>query len=108
MAIISCLANDINYASIFEAQLAAHLSAGDVVIGISASGNSPNVLRAMAYARRNGAITIGLIGSGGGQLKELTSKSVVLSSQDSGQIESIHSCLAHLITCLVRERISSE
>ncbi len=80
---------------------------GDVVIGISASGNSPSVLEAIEYARSAGAVTVGFIGFGGGKLKELTDKSIVLPSCDYGQVEDIHLVLDHIFTCLVRERIAS-
>ncbi len=108
VAIITALANDIDYSSIFEEQLIGQLEEGDVVIGISASGNSPNVLKAIEYARKNGAITIGFIGFGGGKLRELVHKSIVLSSRDYGQVEDIHLSLAHIVSYLVKERISSD
>ena len=107
VAFITALANDIDYSSIFEEQLIGQLEEGDVVIGISASGNSPNVLKAIEYARKNGAITIGFIGFGGGKLRELVHKSIVLSSRDYGQVEDIHLSLAHIVSYLVKERISS-
>ena len=107
IAFITALANDIDYSSIFEEQLIGQLKEGDVVIGISASGNSPNVLKAIEYARKNGAITIGFIGFGGGKLRELVHKSIVLSSRDYGQVEDIHLSLAHIVSYLVKERISS-
>ncbi len=106
VALITALANDIDYSSIFEEQLIGQVEEDDVVIGISASGNSTNVLKAVEYARRNGAITIGFIGFGGGKLKELAHKSIVLSSRDYGQVEDIHLSLAHIISCLVKERIA--
>lgn len=107
IAFITALANDIDYSSIFEEQLIGQLGEGDVVIGISASGNSPNVLKAIEYARKNGAITIGFIGFGGGKLRELVNKSIVLSSRDYGAVEDIHLSLAHIVSCLVKEMISS-
>ena len=106
IAHITALANDIDYSSIFKEQLVGQLDEGDVVIGISASGNSPNVLRAIEYARESGALTIGFIGFGGGKLKELVHKSIILSSKDYGQVEDIHLSLAHIISCLVRGRIA--
>ena len=107
VAFITALANDIDYSSIFKEQLIGQLEEGDVVIGISASGNSPNVLKAIEYARKNGAITIGFIGFGGGKLRELVHKSIVLSSRDYGQVEDIHLSLSHIVSYLVKERISS-
>ncbi len=107
MAMITALANDIDYSSVFVEQLVGQLDKGDVVIGISASGNSPNVLKAIEFARSQGAITIGLTGFGGGKLKELADKSIVLSSRDYGQVEDIHLSLDHIISYLVREKIAS-
>jgi D-sedoheptulose 7-phosphate isomerase len=103
---ITSLANDVGYNSIFKEQLAGQVDKGDVVIGISASGNSPNVLEAMGYARSVGAVTVGFIGFGGGKLKELTDKAIVLSCQDYGQVEDAHLVLDHILTGLVKERIA--
>ena len=107
IALITALANDVDYSSIFEEQLVDSLHEGDVVIGISASGNSLNVLKAVEFARNNGALTIGFIGFGGGKLKELVHKGIVLSSKDYGQVEDAHLSLAHAISYLVKERIAS-
>ena len=105
VAAITSVANDISYDCIFEEQLIGQLEKGDVVIGISASGNSPNVLRAMDYARQNGALTIGFIGFGGGKLKKLCKKSIILSSEDYGQVEDIHMVLSHIIPCYIKKEI---
>ncbi len=107
VAVITALANDVDYSSIFEEQLVGQVNEGDVVIGISASGNSPNVLKAIEFARSQGAISIGFIGFGGGELKELVDKCAVLSSRDYGQVEDAHLCLAHIISYLVKEKIAN-
>ena len=107
MAFITSLANDIGYDRIFEEQLIDQLVKGDVVIGISASGNSPNVLRAIEYARKNGAVTIGFIGFGGGKLKDLADKSIVLSKKNYQQVEDAHMVLAHIIPCRIKEKIEA-
>lgn len=107
VAIITTLANDIGYESVFKEQLSGLLNTGDVVIGISVSGNSPNVLRAIEFARDEGAVTIGLIGFGGGKLKEIVQKSVTLSSTDYGQVEDTHLVLVHIISYLIREKIAN-
>ncbi len=108
MAFITALANDIDYDSVFKERLIGQVKAGDVVIGISASGNSPNVLNAIEFAGNNGAATIGFIGFGGGKLKQLSHKSIVLSSRDYGQVEDAHVALAHIITYMMKERIASD
>ena len=105
IAFITALANDIDYSAIFTEQLIGQLQKGDVVIGISASGNSPNVLKAIAYARENGAETIGFIGFGGGKLKKLADKAVILSNKDYGLVEDVHAIIAHLTSYLVREKV---
>jgi len=106
VAFITALANDISYDSIFEEQLIGQLEDGDVVIGISASGNSPNILRGVEYARKNGAITIGFIGFGGGKLKNLVDKSIVLSKKNYQQVEDVHMVLAHIIPTWLKEKIT--
>lgn len=107
IALITALGNDIDYSSIFSEQLVGNLKAGDVIIALSASGNSPNVLKATEFARNKGAMAVALIGFGGGKLKGMADKSVVLSSSDYGLVEDIHLSLAHIICCLVGERIKN-
>lgn len=107
MAMITALANDVNYEAIFKEQLVGQLQAGDVVIGISASGNSPNVLRAIEYARENGAVTIALTGFGGGKLKDLVDKAIIVASRDYGQVEDVHLSLSHMIPYEVKAKITS-
>jgi D-sedoheptulose 7-phosphate isomerase len=106
IAMVTSLANDIDYSSIFKEQLVGRIGEGDVVIGISASGNSPNVLRAIEFARSQGAVTVGLIGFGGGKLREFIHKGIVLSSKDYGQVEDVHLVLDHIISYLVKEKIA--
>jgi len=108
VALITALANDIDYSSVFKEQLVGQLQEGDVVISISASGNSPNVLKAIEFAQSKGATTIALTGFGGGKLKELAHNYIVLSSKDYGVVEDIHLSLAHIISYLVRERIAND
>lgn len=106
VAFITALANDNGYDSIFEEQLIGQLEDGDVVIGISASGNSPNILRGVEYARKNGAITIGFIGFGGGKLKNLVDRSIVLSKENYQLVEDVHMVLAHIIPTWLKEKIA--
>ena len=103
--LLTALSNDISYASVFKEQLASFLSEGDVVICITASGNSPNVLEAARYARAKGATTIGLIGFGGGKLKEIADIAITISLKSYRQVEDTHMVLAHLISQEVERRI---
>lgn len=107
VALITAWANDVDYASIFVEQLKNQVEKDDVVIGISASGNSPNVLRAIEYAKDKGAITIGFTGFGGGKLKQLADEYIVLSSADYGQVEDTHLTLTHILSDILKERIAN-
>jgi D-sedoheptulose 7-phosphate isomerase len=70
ISLITALSNDCGYEEVFREQLMNLVNTGDIVIGITGSGNSPNVLKAMEYARSRGAVTIGFIGFDGGKLRE--------------------------------------
>jgi D-sedoheptulose 7-phosphate isomerase len=101
---ITAWANDADYASIFAEQVATWADPGDVLIAISGSGNSPNVLRAVEVAKARGVTTIGLSGIGGGKLAKLVDKPLVVPSNNMQQVEDVHVVLCHLIfTCLYRE-----
>jgi D-sedoheptulose 7-phosphate isomerase len=103
MAIFSALANDEGYESVFAQQLASLLQPGDIVIGISASGNSPNVLNAIDLARRMGATTIGFTGFDGGRLKSMVEYGVHIQSTCIEHVEDIHLMLEHVITKELRD-----
>lgn len=104
VALLTAWANDTAYDNLFCGQLECLLRPGDIVIGISGSGNSANVLNAMEMARRLGARTIGLIGFVGGHLKDLVDLAIVVPSQRMEQIEDLHLVLEHLIVTALRER----
>lgn len=91
------LANDLSYDVVFEEQLKNQFTAGDLVLGISGSGNSENVLRAIQYAAANGGQTIGWSGFGGGRLAELVDLALVVDSDDMQQVEDIHLIMAHMV-----------
>lgn len=106
VSVMTAWANDASYECIFQEQLANLLDPGDVAIGISASGNSPNVLRAIEYANQHGATTIGFIGFGGGKLKEMVNIDVTVSSRDYGQIEDFHLTLDHILAQYLKQQIT--
>lgn len=89
--------NDIEYSQVFREQLLDVVEKGDVVIGISASGNSMNVIKAIEYANSCGAVTIGLTGMGGGKLKEVAKECIVVNSDSMERVEDVHHILAHII-----------
>ena len=96
--LMTAWANDEGYEHIFSEPLKNFSAEGDVLIVISASGNSPNIVNALKTARALKLRTFGLLGFGGGKAKELAESSLVVESRDYGCVEGVHSVLAHLIT----------
>ena len=107
MAVFSALANDEGYENVFSQQLVSFVQPGDVVIAISASGNSPNVLKATELANQMGARTIGFTGFNGGKLAMLVEINLHVPSNIIEHVEDIHLMLEHLITKALRD-IESE
>ena len=95
---ITAYANDLGYEVVFEQNLRNFARAGDVVIALSGSGNSPNVLRAVEYANSIGCTTIGLSGFGGGQLARLVQHPLVVPVHHQGRAEDSHMVACHLIS----------
>jgi len=104
MSLFSALANDWGYDRVFVEQLDSLAQPGDVAIGISGSGNSENVLRAMDLAHERGLTTIGFTGLGGGRLKDKVDVCLLVDCQIIEQIEDAHLVLEHLICTALRQR----
>lgn len=103
-ALICAWANDSGYDCIFAEQLDSFLDPGDVVVAISGSGNSPNVIKAVEKANEMGAITIGWSGFSGGKLAQVAQKSIVVNSDNMQRIEDVHLVLGHLIfSCMMKQ-----
>jgi D-sedoheptulose 7-phosphate isomerase len=94
---ITAVANDLSYQDIFAEQLRNLGSEGDLLIAISGSGNSPNILRAVDWANGHGLATVGVTGFGGGKLKSLARHNVHVSVDDMGVVESVHLALFHWV-----------
>lgn len=105
-AVLTCIANDQGYEQVFVEQLRLHLEPGDVVVGISASGSSPNVLRAVEYARERGNTVIGLTGFDGGELRRRATIAVHVATErgEYGPVEDAHMVLDHLISTYLAMR----
>lgn len=103
--LLTAWANDASYEDVFAGQMENFLQAGDVAFGISGSGNSPNVLRALELARKVGATTVGLTGCGGGKMKDLLDCPIIVPSNHMQHIEDAHLILAHLIFLDLKARI---
>jgi D-sedoheptulose 7-phosphate isomerase len=98
VALLTAWANDTTYENVFAEQLCNLLNPEDVVIAISASGNSPNVLAAIDAARERGAITVGLVGFSGGAVQSVADASIHVQSDSYGVVEDCHLVLEHAIT----------
>ncbi len=98
VALISAYGNDVSYDSIFGEQLLTLGRSGDLLIVISASGNSPNVIYALEAAKKAGITTIGLLGFGGGKAAGMVDVSIVVPSSDYGIVEDGHAILMHALT----------
>lgn len=104
LALITAIGNDFGYNQIFIRQLENQLDQGDVLVAISASGNSDNILQAVTYANDHGAITVGLTGFDGGHLKQIAQLNVHVPTNQGeyGPVEDIHMILDHLAGAFLR------
>jgi len=98
LCVLTAYANDEGYDNIYVKQISNLMKPGDVVIGISASGNSENICKAIKLARRLGAITVGFTGHNGGKLGKLVHLHLNAPSKDIKQIEDAHLVMTHMIT----------
>ncbi|WP_029008324.1 D-sedoheptulose-7-phosphate isomerase [Azospirillum halopraeferens] len=96
-AVLTAWANDYDYDTVFSRQVEAHGCAGGVLLGISTSGNSRNVVAALHTARAMGMTTIGLTGQGGGAMAELCDVLLDVPSRETPHIQEVHICLYHLL-----------
>lgn len=103
MAHFSAAANDYGYENVFAEQLSNFLRPEDIVIAISTSGNSPNVLKAVEMAHAHAAYTIGWTGAGGGRLAQVVHMPVVVQNESVEQVEDLHLILQHMLTKALRE-----
>jgi D-sedoheptulose 7-phosphate isomerase len=108
MPLFSALANDYGYQRVFAEQLASLVRPRDVVIGISGSGNSANVINALLFAQQMAATTIGMTGFDGGRVKGLVDVCIHVPNDCIEQVEDVHLLLEHLICTELRHSIGVE
>jgi D-sedoheptulose 7-phosphate isomerase len=101
--LVTAWANDTDYGQVFAEQLRNFVGLGDVVMAISGSGSSENVLNALALARAAGAVTVGLTGGDGGKFKSLCDHCVVVASDNMQHIEELHLVVLHAIYSAIRD-----
>jgi len=105
LPLFSAIGNDLDYENVFQEQLAALARPDDVLIAITASGNSLNILRAVEWAHRRGLFTVGLVGFEGGALRGMVDLDVTLTSTNYGIVEDLHLVLGHLTSQYLRQRV---
>ncbi|MDR2990344.1 MAG: D-sedoheptulose 7-phosphate isomerase [Burkholderiaceae bacterium] len=104
-SVLTSIGNDYGYEKLFERQVQALGRPGDVFWGISTSGRSPNILRAMATARQNGLFVVGFTGANGGAMREWADLCVCVPSSTTPKIQEAHILLGHIVCGLVEERL---
>lgn len=100
---LTCIGNDYSFDEVFARQVGGLGRTGDCLIGVSTSGNSENVIRAVAVAREFGITTIGLLGRDGGKLASLCDQSVIVPSRDTARIQEAHILIGHTICGAVEQ-----
>lgn len=98
---LTAIGNDYGFDRIFDRQVEALGNEGDLLIGISTSGNSPNVINALAYGNNSGMKTIGLSGKGGGEMKNLCNVNIIIPSDDTARIQEMHILIGHILCGII-------
>ena len=104
-SIITALSNDYSFDKIFSRQCESLVFRGDVVIGISTSGNSENVKKGLITAKKQGAVTIGLLGNKGGKISKIVDISITVPSSSTPRIQEAHRAIYHIICEIVEQKL---
>ena len=104
-SVLTAIANDFGYDKCFERQLDAFVKDGDVVIGLSTSGNSLSIINAALVAKRKGAMTIAFTGKGGGKLKENVDVCLEIPSNDTARIQECHITIGHILCSIIEKEL---
>ena len=107
-SILTAIANDYGYEYVFSRQVDALGKEGDILIAISTSGNSKNVIEAVLTAKNKGLFTIGLLGKDGGKLKDLVDLAIIVPVKDTSHIQEVHEAILHYFALRIEEAIENE
>lgn len=102
-SIVTALGNDYGFDAIFQRQVEALANAGDIVVGISTSGNSSNVLHALTKARDLGCVTMALLGGDGGQIADTADHALIINSRVTARIQEVHLTIIHIFCELIEQ-----
>jgi D-sedoheptulose 7-phosphate isomerase len=103
--VLTCIANDIGFEQVFARQVEAFGARGDVLLAITTSGNSPNVVAAVEQAREQGLKVVGLLGRDGGRVRALCDLALVVESGDTQRIQETHNLIGHILCDLVEQTL---
>lgn len=102
---LTAIGNDYDFSKVFERQVEAFAKRGDVVMGISTSGNSQNVINAINKASSIGCLTVALTGRGGGKLRDIANITIEVDSNETSLIQEVHIAVGHIISKIVEDRL---
>jgi len=105
-SVLTAISNDYSYDFVFSRQCESLVSSGDLVMGISTSGNSKNVELGLKTSKQKGATTIGLLGGDGGTIKDIVDVAIIVNSFDTAKIQEVHRVIYHIICNIVEKKIS--
>ena len=105
-SVLTCISNDYSFRSVYSRQVEALGKRGDVLLAISTSGNSENILEAVRAANDKQIFTVGLLGNDGGKLNRLVNNSIVVSSENTARIQEAHIFVGHMLCALVEASVS--
>jgi D-sedoheptulose 7-phosphate isomerase len=105
-SVLTAVGNDLGYENVFRRQVEAHGRPGDVAVGITTSGRSPNVLAALRVARARGLVTVGLTGNGGGEARELVDHLIDVPHRETARIQEVHAMVVHVLCQVVEEELA--
>ncbi|MDE1768414.1 MAG: D-sedoheptulose 7-phosphate isomerase [Candidatus Micrarchaeota archaeon] len=100
---LTAIGNDYDFSKVFERQIEAFAKSGDMVIGLSTSGNSPNIINALNKANSMGCYTVALTGRGGGKLKGIAKLTIEVNSSETSLIQEVHIAIGHIISKIVED-----
>ncbi len=104
-SVITSIGNDYGYDFLFSRQLAAFGKEGDVFVGISTSGNSENIVKALQYCKEKHIFSVGLTGGNGGKMAQLCDECIIVPSSETARIQEVHILVGHILCGLVEDAI---
>jgi D-sedoheptulose 7-phosphate isomerase len=105
-SVLTAVSNDMGFERVFRRQVEAHGRGGDVALGISTSGRSPNVVEGLRAARERGLVTVGLTGEGGGEVAGLVDHLIAVPHPDTQRVQEVHAMVLHVLCQAVEEAVA--